>query len=71
MDSIPPFSWVKNCAEVMSDFSSGPQFKNPNLSPSMTIVDATPPGVDEKLMQSAVSEAAVIDVWNQRRANGN
>ena len=69
-DGIESFDWAKNLAEVTARFSDGPQFKNPNLSPPMTIVDGCPPEVDEKLHVGPVTEGTVLDVWNQRRANG-
>lgn len=66
-DGIKPFNWTAAVGQVMTGFEPGPQFKNPNLSPAMRIVDGTAPGVDEKLMVQDVSEEKIIDSWNQRR----
>lgn len=67
-DGITPFSWTANMAKVAQGFSDGPQWKNPILSPSMTIVDGVPPEVDEKLHSTTPSEGTIIDSWNQRRS---
>lgn len=67
MEGIKPFNWTAAVAKITEGFQPGPQFKNPNLSPPMRIVDGTPPGVDEKLMVQDAPESSIIDSWNQRR----
>lgn len=67
-NGIESFDWGKNLAKVTEGWSDGPQFKNPNLSPSMTIVDKCPASVDEKLMTSPVTQGPIEDVWMQRRS---
>lgn len=68
MDGIEPFNWEKNMNKITEGFSDGPQFKNPNLSPTMTIVEGIDARIDAKLHTAPVTEGAVQDVWNQRRA---
>jgi len=68
MGDIKPFSWTGAVAKVTEAFQAGPQFRNPNLSPAMTITDGTAPGIDEKLMVQDAPTESIIDSWNERRA---
>lgn len=67
-NGIEKFNWDANLAKVTAGWSDGPQFKNPNLSPTMTIVEGIDGLIDQKLHTAPVTEGAVQDVWNQRRA---
>lgn len=67
-DGLKPFSWTGAIAQVTAGWQDGPQFKNPNLSPSMRIVNGIDPLIDQKLMQQEAPTSKIIDSWNERRA---
>lgn len=70
MSGIESFNWEQNMNKITQGFSDGPQFKNPNLSPTMTIVEGIDPMIDAKLHTAPVEEGKVDDVWNNRRPAG-
>lgn len=66
---IEEFNEERNLNRVTAGWQDGPQYKNPNLVPSMEVVDATPPTVAQKLQVGAIAQPPIMDPWVSRRNN--
>lgn len=71
MAEIEHLNEQRNLARIEAGLRGGDLYKSPVLVPERTIVDATPPGVDEKLGNAPVAQGRILDSWVTRRPNSS
>ncbi len=70
MNGIESFSEKRNMARVQAGLRGGGPFNKLAPVKSMSVVDGYPAEINQMFQHTPVKQGKIIDVWNERRANG-
>lgn len=66
MSEVKDFNWQANMSRVASGFKNNPFFKEPVLSPALSIGESFPKEVLEKMQMGATEQPTPTDPWMSR-----